>query len=47
MITTANLILLTLSTICLSTGETVQGCIFLAVMWVCSVLLRMRKGGGK
>lgn len=47
MITTANLILLTVSIICFATGETLQGGIFLAVMWVCSVLLRMRKGGGK
>jgi hypothetical protein len=43
MNTAATLILLTLSTICLATGERVQGCMFLAVMWVCSVIARIRK----
>ncbi|WP_375179868.1 hypothetical protein [Enterococcus rotai] len=43
MITTANLILLAVSIICFATGETVQGIIFLAVMWVGSIATRMRK----
>lgn len=43
MIVTANLILLTVSVICFATGETMQGCTLLAVMWVGSVLVRMRK----
>ncbi|WP_430606454.1 hypothetical protein IGJ55_002126 [Enterococcus sp. AZ170] len=47
MITTANLILLTVSIICLATGETLQGYAFLAVMYTCWVVDRIQKSGGE
>jgi len=47
MITTANLILLTVSIICLINGETVQGYAFLAVMYTCWVVDRIQKSGGE
>ena len=46
MITTANLILLTVSIICFTTGETMQGYAFLAVMYTCWVVDRIQKSGG-
>ncbi|MGM0217691.1 hypothetical protein IGI43_000788 [Enterococcus sp. AZ126] len=46
LLVAANLILLTISIICFATGETVQGCAFLAVMWVGSVVDRIQKSGG-
>lgn len=47
MITTANLILLTVSIICFATGETMQGYAFLAVMYTCWVVDRIQKTGGE
>ncbi|WP_430597538.1 hypothetical protein [Enterococcus sp. AZ177] len=47
MITTANLILLTVSIICFATGETVQGYALLAVMYTCCVVDRIQKTGGE
>lgn len=47
MITTANLILLAVSILCLLNGETVQGYAFLAVMYTCWVVDRIQKSGGE
>ncbi|OTN86592.1 hypothetical protein A5819_003442 [Enterococcus sp. 7E2_DIV0204] len=47
MVATANLILLAVSIICFATGETVQGCAFLAVMYTCWVVDRIQKSGGE
>ncbi|MBO0445591.1 hypothetical protein JZO78_04475 [Enterococcus ureilyticus] len=47
MTTTANLILLTVSIICFTTGETVQGYAFLVVMYTCWVVARIQKSGGE
>ncbi|MGX7202349.1 hypothetical protein ACWOD8_08705 [Enterococcus plantarum] len=47
MITTANLILLAVSIICFTAGETTQGYAFLAVIYTSWVVDRIQKTGGE
>ncbi|MFK4568427.1 hypothetical protein [Enterococcus sp. UD-01] len=39
----ATLILLTISIICLAAGETFQGIVLIAVLWIVSILLRIKE----
>lgn len=42
----ANLILLIVAIVCIGNGEPIQGCLFLVVLWILSILSRREDSNG-